>query len=994
MLRRPILISALILACTPSVPYVPPPSSLNTVVFDLASAEIPQPNDLSLQPAALETLPNNAEKELLTTFQQQGGYPNDQEAPVTIQFQRVNVAKNGQVTLTAPALDISSLTSTTIVALQVSSANVPSPITLDPISASDYVVSGSVGTLTLHNKNRAPWPAGMQIVIGLRGEAHGVTVNLGEEVLPSTNFFLLLSNENLSLPQNTTLLPGGRAQQLQEGQQLENIRLAYQPVYALIDAVAFPHQELAVLTTFKIAPATSAFVETNAVAGEVPLPSDFLLNASGTQVQLIPAFGPLAAGIATLDGFSTTAPITAQTSAPILAQTVTKDTVLFYDLSDPSHPQVVPDATQTSGVYVTQPAEVVQTVQGVAVSNAVVLQPAVPFTGTNGAAFLPPLKENTEYAVVITSGVQDTNQKGLTKSTVSQILLFQQPLVNSAGQSELPGVDNATAQGLERMRLLLKPVVTQVQADKGITESQIAIAYTFLTQTITGKNSINNSSKPPGLLQFAALPYDVIESTAYVPTTPTSLTPDEAFARFGVDTTVVPNGDIAEILETTFPTTNLLSDTTGAFNAATATVETLGAILAIPKTAAVPFCPTGAGFPAGSHCAPLVVFHHGLGGGRGDMLTVANELVKQGFVVAAIDAPKHGDRSWCSADNQCAAGGTCVAIPGASAQGDTVPPGICSKGLVKAPVLCATAACTTAWAASANQDGTALASGNYLVSGNLFRTRDTFRQDVIDNSALILAISRPPGLPAPAQPNPVTSLLAMSGIVIDPSQVFWEGQSLGAILGTLNVASNARIGRAALNVGGGTVVDVITHAPAFTNQVTALLTSLGIQPGTPQYLQFILLAKWVLDPSEPVNFADNLLGNATHPTLPDLLTGMASQTGKPTLGQLAACDTTVPNAFNLELYTLIGLQASSATASTVTLFENTNDAGGACPFGVATTSPGTVPNGFLTDWGVSFSAAGVPSVNMNVAALTLLAQDQNAAFLNNLTLPPPIQTQP
>jgi len=41
-------------------------------------------------------------------------------------------------------------------------------------------------------------------------------------------------------------------------------------------------------------------------------------------------------------------------------------------------------------------------------------------------------------------------------------------------------------------------------------------------------------------------------------------------------------------------------------------------------------------------------------------------------------------------------------------------------------------------------DGISLASGNYVISGNLFRTRDTFRQDIIDNSGLILALARPP----------------------------------------------------------------------------------------------------------------------------------------------------------------------------------------------------------------------------------------------------------
>jgi hypothetical protein len=990
----PIAFALAAIACEPSIPQTPPPAAINYAVFDLSAAKIPQPNDLTLQPSVIAGLPDNAQREFLSSLATSGGFPNDQELPVTIDLQRVNVAANGKVTLVAPTLDVASITSSNLVALQVDATNTPSVAQLEPVTASAYAVNGDHGTLTLFHKGHKPWPAGVRIIIALRGGGDGVTVQNGEMLQAAPNLYLLLQNSDLSQPQNTALLPGTRSQQLAEGAQLEQIRQQYQPIFKALDALFFPHTELASLTTFQIAPAKSAQVVTDPAAGIIPIPSDLLLDASGKHVQNIAAFGPLAGGIATLDGFSTTAPISAQTSGPVLAATITKDTVLLYDLSNPAAPVRVPDATQPGGNYVSEPPQVTQMVQGVSVSTLIALQPAVAVPGPNGALALPPLKEATEYAVIVTDGVKDVNQKGLSRSTLSSVLLFQHPIVDAAGKSQLQGIDDATAASLDRIRLMLKPALGQLKTDTGMDTSHVAIAYTFRTQSITGVGALSDPSKPVGLLQLAALPYaDPVASANFVPTAPTSFTAAEAFANYGIDTTIVPLGNIAEVLEAKMPTVNLLSNATGAFDPTQSTHEIINVLMAIPQAANVPACPTGGPYPPGAKCAPLVVFHHGLGGSRGNMLEVADSLTAQGFVVAAIDSPKHGDRSWCSADNQCANGSKCVAIPGASTQGDATAPGICDMGLRKAPILCATPACLAAWSASTHQDGIALASSNYLVSGNLFRIRDTFRQDVIDHSALILALARPPQLPAVT--SPINTHLGPSGVIIDPAQIFWEGQSLGSILGTLNVAANPRISRAALNVGGGTVVDVLTNAPNFTNTVGALLTSLNIKPGTAQYFQFILVAKWIMDPAEPVNFAGHLLGDAAHPTLPDLLQSTPHQVQKAILAQVAACDTVVPNAFNLELDQLIGLHPTSPTQSTLEVFVDPANAGGQCAFGIAATSPGTVPHGFLTDWGVSYDTMHTPMVDQNISALTQIAQDQDAAFLKDPTqLPPPEQLTP
>src|SRR5262249_61393130 len=107
------------------------------------------------------------------------------------------------------------------------------------------------------------------------------------------------------------------------------------------------------------------------------------------------------------------------------------------------------------------------------------------------------------------------------------------------------------------------------------------------------------------------------------------------------------------------------------------------------------------------------------------------------------------------------------------------------------------------------------------------RTRDPFRQDILAEPRATRALAFPPG--AAATGNAIIDHLAATGLIIDPLTVYYSGQSLGAIHGGMTVATNPRISKAGLNVGGGTVVDVFTNSPAFASTVSALLASLGIE---------------------------------------------------------------------------------------------------------------------------------------------------------------------
>ena len=977
-------------------------------MFDLANGNIPLPNDLMLQQGPDSLSVTGANRELISSFIAAGGFPNDQEAPITIDFQGQEAQPDGTSLGVAPSLNLATFTPSTVALLSLDPHTGAIAVEeFDPPVAADYRKLADHATLTLHHKGRTRWTAGRVIIVAIRSGANGVKTADGAALFTTPTMSLLEDSKDLSLPENQGLitfqLGGDRVAAAEAGATLERLRKAYLLPLRAIESVKFPAKEVGVIATFAVAPAPAAHVETDAGAGLMPLPSDFLLGADGVHVANIPAFGPLASGLALLDGFSTTAMILAQTSTPIIASTVTQDTVFLYELG-PSGAQLVDPST-----YETQPSQVTQS----AVGGACAASPSAPCLSTvialqPASANLPttvPLKERTEYAVIITDSVKGLNLAPLRRSTLGNMLFFQSRLYGN-GHSLVSGATDGQARGLEQMRRGVQVAAAQVLADKGIAASHIAMAYTFRTQSITGVAALTDPTQPVGALQLGALPYrknaDGSDAFPSKPVgTPQVLSPRDAFTRYGIDPETVPSDHLQEVLETQFVTFNILDPLTGAFrpDAAKCTTdcaEMVRALVAVPK---VPTSAACAGDVARCTVAPLVVFRHGVFKSRGTMLLLADRLAQQGMVTVAIDAVKHGDRSFCSRNEECATG-TCTSLGLPGTQGDSKPPGSCcaanpahaacqsgGTGLLYQPILCAAGKCPSF---DSSKAGLAVASGDFLVSGNLFRTRDSLRQDVIDQSMLVRVMAPPAAIAG----HSLQAELASKGVLLNPGAIYYVGHSLGAMQGVLNVAANPRISKVVLNVGGGTVVDTFANAPKLSSDIGALLATFTppIALGTPEYLLFINTAKWILDPAEPLNFAKHLIASP----LPNLLAGGAPQAPKAVLGQRAQCDDTVPDPFNLQLFSGIGLSPlippfeGPYPASTLQLF--TND-----PHVLAPTQctpqagllTGAVQHGFLLRWGADASTPGLPPTPRS---LTVKAQDDVAAFLGAGTLPPAVET--
>jgi hypothetical protein len=928
-------------------------------VFDPTTNAIPLPNDLALAqvPAAAvlagcgAALPT-AQAQFLCSLAASGGFPNDQEVRVTFAFQQQSVTSAGAVLTDPVALDTTTVkvlgtvpSGATVAVFDVTNA----PTIVPVVVQASFLPATS--TLELRKPAAADgsrrWTAGHKYVAFVRGGPSGVKTAAGGTIEPMPTMYVLreaiISNRDLTDPANQTLIPGTFEQKAAAGARLEPIRRGYRPLKAVYEAAfgAGSFSDMVNLLTFTIAPSAGVVVEVDATKGSAPLPIDMLRapDAAGGLILDNSAYGSARVGIVQLDGFSTTGAITAPLTGGVanLLDAATIGTasgnVLVYDLSTtpPTLLKEFNQELQTGGLAAARAAAFIAQPPGTFVpagvgqcpatnlagapiggcASSLVLQPAVPISAVG--AYLPPLKGGTKYGVVVTKRVKDILGRSLARSTAARILLELAAPVDAS-----IGVDAGTAALLQQMRTDLAPVFTNLPA--GTAKSDIAMAYVFKTQGIT-PTSLALSAAPHSLEQRGG-------SAVFLPTTITSVMasyPQVAGA--------------AAVYEITFNSLDATSKATGALDPVILTTTNFATIQAaihpLKALVAVPSGFTGA--------RPLVLFGHGLSGSKRDLLVSdgvppVNALLARGFIVAATDFPQHGDRTWCFASSDCGTGplgsggdGTCTPFaagvpPGyqgdsASCGGTPLNPGVCTVGT---PFIDASSALNK--------------SGQTFIGANFFRTRDAFRQNLIDQSALALALARPAW--APAVPGTLfTARLAADGIDVstNPDAVYWEGISLGGITGTEILATNPRFTEGVLAAPGATLFDLFTSSPAFQPRVTPLLscllkepldaigaggfTTALVNPADPSfsstvaaaYGKIAITAKWILDPGDPLNYARHL---RTEP-LPNIVLHTAGA-AKSVLGMISAGDAVIENKFNLELFTNGGTVADPLPTVTYT----------------------------------------------------------------------------
>ncbi|MBM4352375.1 MAG: hypothetical protein FJ109_01045 [Deltaproteobacteria bacterium] len=220
---------------------------------------------------------------------------------------------------------------------------------------------------------------------------------------------------------------------------------------------------------------------------------------------------------------------------------------------------------------------------------------------------------------------------------------------------------------------------------------------------------------------------------------------------------------------------------------------------------------------------PLVVLQHGLDGTKEGTLSQFEPFLAAGYAVLAIDLPYHGQRK----------------LPG-------------------------------------------MENGVPFFSADAVATRDHIVQSALD---IYQAIRFAGG----TSKNGLNDWLCAKNVVcittrdgkqvgpIDVNRIYFVGESLGGIAGTLTLAMTEAVDQAALVATGGHLTRILqeTGNEGFRKPIEDALAAMGYVKGTPEYAQFMDTAQMLLDRGDPVNYARHLVSSPLVGDKKKLFIGMA-----------------------------------------------------------------------------------------------------------------------
>lgn len=242
----------------------------------------------------------------------------------------------------------------------------------------------------------------------------------------------------------------------------------------------------------------------------------------------------------------------------------------------------------------------------------------------------------------------------------------------------------------------------------------------------------------------------------------------------------------------------------------------------VPAVRATVSVPISVVLPRGTMPAsgwPVVIYAHGLGGSRHDMLDLAEPITSQGFALVAIDMWGHGSR-YSDAD---------------------VSNNYAKPGFTGNPSL------TDGFA-----DDSSLSSYTEFFEGfqNFSAIRDAVRQSVLDQSRVAMLIRSNPSLAALG-----------GGHQFDPARVAYIGEDLGALVGVDLAAIEPSIGMYVLDTAAGGLFDtIIPNSAKLGDDAILSLESRNRTTGTlDRFHPLIGIVQTIFDAADPLTFARHVL---------------------------------------------------------------------------------------------------------------------------------------
>lgn len=554
----------------------------------------------------------------------------------------------------------------------------------------------------------------------------------------------------------------------------------------------------------------------NPSAGVTPIPSNLFFLGT-TDFTLNPPVddptdytNPLVA-LSALDGFSTTEKwVTTFTARPYALDTSSIKAgvnVRMFEVST-----VFGTIVAVSGIV----RELTPNLEYVAVASG------------NTLAIVPtsPLKEMTTYMAVLTNGIKDTQGNDATPDQTYFLSKKADPWVDAEGHSTYSLIDDRTAASLESLRRITAGQEAAA-ASMGIPKEDIILSWTAQTQSITPvlKNVRSIARPAPTTVGFSGMNtaavggagiadiYAGIITIPYYLGVPSAENPTAPLFDFW---NAAPGAYVAPFDALGLDPTSTNITVANPFPVVTS-MQTVPLLMTVPNAA------SGHTKPAAGW--PVVIFGHGLGGSRAQMLRMADSAAAAGYAVIAIDAPLHGIRP---------------------------------EDTALAPLYIE----NTPFADVANErtfnvdymnnatgalqpDGITDQSGIWMVNLiSLLTQRDNIRQAQADFSVLAVTV-------------PTISYDGDALADLDGSTIQWVSISGGSVVGTAIVATEPMINNAFMSVGGGGIARFLSASAFYgPNLIQPTLKALaGIEPGMPEYEQYLLLWQTVIDSGDPINWS-------------------------------------------------------------------------------------------------------------------------------------------
>jgi len=366
-------------------------------------------------------------------------------------------------------------------------------------------------------------------------------------------------------------------------------------------------------------PEAAAYIVFDTKHSDIPYPNNILFAGSDDTTLNIPIPDPTASDAAvksalnSLDGFSTSSPITVSFNGEINASTlITGLKVYEVNATASDATKGIPAVSAITGAL-TFGVDYVTTISG----NKIVILP------------IKPLKSNQNYMVVLTTDIKDNSGLSIAPDVATELLLQETPIIDSNGNYTSLDTDDALA--LEGLRQLTQAMIALLGAQESISREEIASVWSFKTQTIGSVAAAlvaNNPTATMGIADTNLTSKDMIGATG----ADVSALSGNAEVYVGTLSGVPYYLAQARSTYDTAPLTNSFK-----FATPTQSMPELNATLTIPVLVTLP---KGVDMPDDGW--PVVIFQHGITQNRTNLLAISEAFASVGYAAVAIDLPLHG----------------------------------------------------------------------------------------------------------------------------------------------------------------------------------------------------------------------------------------------------------------------------------------------------------------------------------------------------------------